>query len=166
MTGIKQGKVWGDTKSIVENPFCELHHIHIDAGGVCSKHCHRFKTNGFYVLSGTLLIRTWQNDYDLVDETYLSAGDYHEVKPNLYHQFEAVTNVDALEIYFPTPIGHDIVRESVGHKKDDSVVSYKGNQGQCDSIGEPLPEFIPIPHPPEPPKERTFRDYKEIKDEE
>ncbi len=114
----KSGKVWGETRAIVVNPFCELHHININKGGTCSKHLHRYKTNGFYVLSGTLIIRTWQKDYDLVDVTELKAGEYYEAQPNLFHQFEAVTDVEALEIYFPTPIGHDIVRESVGFKKD------------------------------------------------
>ncbi len=114
----KEGKVWGQTEKIVVNPFCEVHKIDIKAGGVCSKHLHRYKTNGFYVISGTLKIRTWQKDYDLVDETILNAGDYYEAKPNLYHQFEAVTGVQALEIYYPTPIDHDIVRETVGFKKE------------------------------------------------
>lgn len=113
-----EGKVWGETRPIVVNPFCELHYIKIKQGGVCSKHLHRFKTNGFYVLSGELIIRTWQKDYDLVDETRLTAGEYYEAKPNLYHQFEAVTSVEAFEIYFPTPISHDIVRETVGLLKN------------------------------------------------
>lgn len=114
----KSGKVWGETKAIVVNPFCELHHIIIEEGGVCSKHLHKYKTNGFYVTKGSLLIRTWQKDYDLVDETLLGPGDYYEAAPNLYHQFEAVTDVEAFEIYFPVGIGSDIVRETVGFKKN------------------------------------------------
>ena len=117
----KEGKVWGETRPIVVNPFCEMHHIKIKRGGICSKHLHRYKTNGFYVLSGTLIIRTWQDAYELIDETTLNAGDYYEAKPNLYHQFEAVTGVEALEIYFPTPISHDIVRETVGRLKKSAI---------------------------------------------
>ena len=117
MTGQVAGKVWGETKCVVETPFCEMHHIHVEAGGVCSKHLHKFKTNGFYVLSGTLIVRTWQNDYDLVDETILNAGSYYEAPPNLFHQFEARTNVEAIELYYPVGIAKDIIRETVGSMK-------------------------------------------------
>ena len=32
--------------------------------GVCSKHLHEWKWNGFYCMSGQLKIRVWQKDYD------------------------------------------------------------------------------------------------------
>ena len=78
------GKVWGTTKLIEANGALEFHRIEMDRGGVCSKHLHEFKWNGFYVESGTMLVRVWQKDYDLVDETILNAGDYTKVKPWAY----------------------------------------------------------------------------------
>ena len=78
------GKVWGTTKLIEANGALEFHRIEMDRGGVCSKHLHEFKWNGFYVESGTMLVRVWQKDYDLVDETILNAGDYTKVKPLAY----------------------------------------------------------------------------------
>jgi hypothetical protein len=58
------GKVWGSTELIEANGALEFHRIATRKGGVCSKHLHEFKWNGFYVESGTLLIRVWQNDYE------------------------------------------------------------------------------------------------------
>ena len=84
------GKVWGQTELIEANGALEFHRIEMNTGGVCSKHLHEFKWNGFYVESGSMLIRVWQKDYDLVDETVLVAGDYTKVKPGVYHQFECL----------------------------------------------------------------------------
>lgn len=74
------GKVWGSTELIEANGVLEFHRIEIDTGGTCSKHMHEFKWNGFYVESGSLLVRVWQKDYDLCDETIIKAGQYHKVK--------------------------------------------------------------------------------------
>jgi quercetin dioxygenase-like cupin family protein len=113
----KSGKVWGVTECVFQNPFCEFHRIEAKKGGVCSKHIHKFKTNLFYVESGKLLIRVWKTEYDLVDETTLNAGEYTEVRPNDPHQFEALEDTIAFEVYYPTPISHDIVRDNVGFIK-------------------------------------------------
>jgi hypothetical protein len=68
------GKVWGNTELVEANGALEFHRIEMNQGGTCSKHLHEFKWNGFYVESGRMLIRVWQKDYDLVDETILEAG--------------------------------------------------------------------------------------------
>jgi len=109
------GKVWGTTEPIEANGFVEFHRIVTKAGGVCSKHKHNFKYNGFYVESGKLLIRVWQNDYDLVDETILGPGDYMKVKPGVTHQFECLEDAVAFELYWPEMLVNDIVRDSVGY---------------------------------------------------
>ena len=87
-----QGKVWGETSEIVANSSLELHRIEVHPDTQCSKHCHRYKWNGFYVESGKMLVRVWQNgDQDgLVDETVLEAGDFTQVKPGKIHQFEGL----------------------------------------------------------------------------
>ena len=36
------------------------------------------------------MIRVWQNDYDLVDETILGPGDFTQVKPGVMHQFVGI----------------------------------------------------------------------------
>ena len=112
---MKAGKVWGTTELVEANGALEFHRIEMKAGGVCSKHLHRYKWNGFYVESGKMLIRTWQRDYDLVDETILEAGDYHKVKPGVYTQFECLKSGVAFELYWAEFNHNDIVRETVGH---------------------------------------------------
>jgi len=85
---------------------------------VCSKHKHNFKFNGFYCMAGQLLIRTWKNDYDLVDETLLNSGDFMSVAPGEYHQFEAMEDCIAFELYYAHFDHDDIQRETVGELKD------------------------------------------------
>jgi len=113
-----EGKVWGQTELIEANSSLEFHRIEIKQGGCCSKHKHKFKFNGFYVVSGKLLVRIWKNNYDLVDETTLSAGQYTVVSPGEYHQFEALEDTVAFELYWANFDHDDIERESVGYQKD------------------------------------------------
>ena len=114
---MKAGKVWGQTELLEANGVLEFHRIDINKGGTCSKHRHQFKWNGFYVISGTLVVRVWKNNYDLVDETVLGPGDYTKVAPTEYHQFEALENTVALELYWAEFDHNDIERENHGHVK-------------------------------------------------
>tara|TARA_B100000287_G_scaffold122092_1_gene113870 strand:- start:5689 stop:6033 length:345 start_codon:yes stop_codon:yes gene_type:complete len=111
---MKAGKIWGKTELVEANSALEFHRIEMKKGGVCSKHLHEFKWNGFFVESGSMIVRVWQNDYDLVDETTLKAGDYTKVKPGLYHQFECIQSGVAFELYWAEFNHNDIVRENVG----------------------------------------------------
>ena len=112
----KAGKVWGKTELLLANHSVEFHRIETIKGGVCSKHLHSYKWNGFYVESGRMLIRVWKGDYDLVDETILETGDFTQVKPGEYHQFEALEDTVAFELYWTEVLNHnDIVRETVGY---------------------------------------------------
>jgi len=111
------GKVWGQTELLEANSSLEFHRIEIHSGGVCSKHQHKHKWNGFYVESGRLLIRVWKNNYDLVDETVLETGQYTRVAPGEYHQFEALENTVAFEIYWVALDHEDIQRDTVGFQR-------------------------------------------------
>jgi quercetin dioxygenase-like cupin family protein len=113
-----QGKVWGETNLIHANGVLEFHRISTKKGGVCSKHKHAYKWNGFFVESGKLLIRAWKNDYNLVDETILGPGGFTQIKPGEYHQFEALEDSVAFELYWAEFSHNDIQRESVGHDGD------------------------------------------------
>lgn len=112
------GKVWGQTELVFANSNIEFHRIDIKKGGTCSKHKHSFKFNGFYCMAGQLLIRTWKNDYDLVDETILKEGDFMSVSPGEFHQFEALEDCIAFELYYAHFDHDDIQRETVGELKD------------------------------------------------
>jgi len=120
--GNKAGKVRGETELILANSSLEFHRIDYKAGGVCSKHKHDYKFNGFYVVSGKMKIRVWQKDYDLIDETILGPGDFTAVKPGLYHTFEGIEDGVAFELYWANFQHNDIQRESVGYTKTDNVV--------------------------------------------
>ena len=111
------GKVWGQTELVLANGVLEFHRIEARKGGVCSKHRHKWKWNGFFVESGELIIRVWKNDYELVDETHLKAGDFCQVKPGEFHQFEAVEDTVAFELYWAQFDHDDIERETVGFNK-------------------------------------------------
>lgn len=108
------GKVWGTTCEVIKKNNVEIHRIHINAGGYCSKHKHNHKHNAFYVESGHLKVRVWKNAYSLVDEVTVMPGMLTSVAPGEYHQFEAVTNCVAYEIYWVEMEGTDIERESTG----------------------------------------------------
>lgn len=110
------GKVWGSTELLEATSNCELHRIEAKRGGVCSQHLHQHKWNGFYVEKGCLLIRVWKNSYDLVDETVLKAGQYTKVAPGEYHQFEALEDTIAFELYWSEFDHNDIQRKNVGYK--------------------------------------------------
>lgn len=108
------GKAWGDTRQIIGNQSVELHRIRIAKGAKCSEHKHQSKWNGFYVLSGKLAVRVWKNDYALTDTTVLNAGEFCQVAPGEFHQFEALEATEALELYW-TALNHsDIERRTVG----------------------------------------------------
>ena len=119
---MKAGKIWGSTELIHANGVLEFHKIDFKAGGVCSKHKHNFKWNGFYVVSGRMKIKVWQRDYDLIDETILGPGDFTRVKPGLMHSFEGMEDGVAFELYWAEFNHDDIQRESVGHFKSGNVV--------------------------------------------
>ena len=110
-----QGKVWGETQTLLVTPMIEVHRIMINPGGYCSMHKHEFKWNMFYVTYGELDIHVRKNDYDLVDVTNLTVGQFTSVAPNEYHMFKAREGpASALEIYYLESISKDIIRETVG----------------------------------------------------
>ena len=124
---MKAGKVWGNTEMVFKNPFIEFHRIYIKEGGYCSTHKHDFKWNLFYVSEGHLKIHVHKNDYDLVDTTELRGTQWTTVKPGEFHSFEAVTDVQAFELYYPEPLSDDIIRQTVGGTSDsvkDSPTSF------------------------------------------
>jgi quercetin dioxygenase-like cupin family protein len=116
---MKAGKIWGQTELIHANGVLEFHRIEFKKNVACSKHKHKFKWNGFYVESGKMMVRVWQKDYDLVDETILNPGEFTQVKPGVYHQFIGLEDGVAFELYWAEFDHNDIKRESVGHTVND-----------------------------------------------
>jgi len=108
-----EGKIWGTTFPLIKTSSIEVHRIHVNEGGYCSKHLHQSKINAFYILKGILEIKRWK-DYDLVDITKLGPNQLSVVPAGEYHMFKALTFVDALEIYWTELNHNDIVRKIVG----------------------------------------------------
>ena len=119
---MKAGKIWGQTELIHANGVLEFHRIEFKKGFKCSEHEHKFKWNGFFVESGEMIVRVWQEDQGLVDETVLKAGDFTQVKPGKIHQFEGLKDGIAFEWYWADFIHDDIVRRTAGS----SVNDFKG----------------------------------------
>ena len=115
---MKAGKIWGQTELLLRNSALEFHRIEYKAKVQCSKHKHTFKWNGFFIETGQMLVRVWYDDYGLVDETILNPGDFMQVKPGLYHQFEGIKDGIAFELYWSelNPPDSDIHRETVGKR--------------------------------------------------
>lgn len=111
---MKSGKVWGNTELLLKTPFVELHRIFVKEDGFCSTHTHKHKWNLFYVISGELDILVHKNDYDLIDTTHLIEGEWTTIRPNEFHSFKAITDVEGLELYYPEPLSEDIIRKTVG----------------------------------------------------
>ena len=110
------GKIWGNSLNIISNNCLELHRIEFKKSFKCSEHKHEHKWNGFYVEKGKLLIRVWQEGQNLVDETILNQGQYTQIMPGVYHQFEGIEDGVAFELYWPELPKEDIVRRTVGCK--------------------------------------------------
>ena len=110
------GKIWGQTELIHKNGVLEFHRIDYKAGYKCSEHKHNFKWNGFFVESGKMLIRVWQDDQSLIDETILEAGDFTMIKPGKFHQFEGLEDGIAFELYWAEFNHDDINRRTSGKK--------------------------------------------------
>ena len=113
---MKSGKIWGQTELIHANGVLEFHRIEYKKNVACSKHRHKFKWNGFFVESGKMLVKVWQKDYDLVDETILNPGDFMRVKPGVFHQFIGLEDGVAFELYWAEFDHNDIDRENQGHR--------------------------------------------------
>jgi len=120
---MKAGKIWGQTELIHANGVLEFHRIEYKKDIACSKHKHEFKWNGFFVESGKMMVKVWQKDYDLVDETILNAGDFMRVKPGVFHQFIGLEDGVAFELYWAEFDHNDIKRETVGSKVNESVTT-------------------------------------------
>ena len=72
------------------------------------------KYNVFFIESGKLKVLVWKNSYDLIDDTEISAGQFHIVPPGEYHKFEALEDTIAFELYWAGFDPNDIVRDKQG----------------------------------------------------
>ena len=120
---MKNGKIWGETQKIFDLNNISIHRIVIKKNACCSTHHHEHKYNMFFVESGKLLIKHWQNDYDLVDDTILHAGESCEIPPQHLHQFVALEDTVAYEIYYVLLDDKDIIRKDCGNNNYETYLN-------------------------------------------
>lgn len=110
----KLDKVWGTTECLLLLPSIQVHRIKFKRGGVCSLHYHKARYNAFYVISGRLDV-LHVHGLGVDQRDMLQPGQLSVVPPEVLHRFEAVTDGEALEIYFPAEVqAGDIVRLTQG----------------------------------------------------
>jgi len=113
--GPLQAKVWGSTQLLFAHHGVECHQIKFLAGHRCSKHRHEHKWNRFVVLHGSLSVVIFRSG-DAREHTIISKGQVTDVPPNVWHQFEALEDGEALEFYWVVLEANDIERLDSGGK--------------------------------------------------
>jgi len=113
----RQGKVWGETEEIFNNGTVSINLLRIKAGGYCSEHRHSKKSNIFFVLSGELKIDIWRERIGMIDSTIIRQGESTMIESGLWHKFEALNDVECLEVYEIKLSSDDIERRTSGGMK-------------------------------------------------
>lgn len=119
--GPTQGKTWGRTRCVFSHNNVEIWEISIDKGGFCSEHYHDTKWNRFVLFRGKLKVTIFLDKEckEPVDETVLEAGGCTDVPPGQWHMFEALEDVEGIEVYWVTLEPADIIRRSQGGRRDE-----------------------------------------------
>ncbi len=116
--GPRQGKVWGVTQLLFAHHGVECHFIDVKEGGFSSRHRHHSKWNRFVVIQGCLEVRIYTSiecmgagdtKYEY-DEIRLSDGDITDVPPGMWHEFHALEDTKAIEMYWVVLDAGDIDR--------------------------------------------------------
>lgn len=102
-------KPWGTTELIFSNSLTEIFRAKINKNGFSSRHYHKNKYNIFYIESGSLLIKSWQNENSFT-ETIFNKEEKTIIAPTIWHQFLAIEDSTILEIYFTEISNDDIIR--------------------------------------------------------
>lgn len=107
-----QKKVWGTTALIFDENNVIIHYLNINKKGYCSEHFHKHKDNIFYIISGILKITIFKKHKQ--DIYMLRSGDTIKIPAESYHIFEAISNVQCIEVYSIKLDNDDIIRRTVG----------------------------------------------------
>jgi len=102
-------KSWGETNLVFDNSTVHVYMAHVNKKGYSSKHYHKYKKNLLFVHSGSLLIRRWVDNEQII-ETLLKKGESIVIPNEQWHQFIAQEDTDLLEIYYTVLDHEDIIR--------------------------------------------------------
>ncbi len=115
-----QHKSWGYKYIVYDSSSYQVHLCTIKRGGYSSWHYHNHRFNRFLVLEGILkIVIKPKFDIDLLHGSMYIIGDKQDtrkfnVKPGVVHKFEALTNVQLLEVYYTVCSDKDIIRQDIG----------------------------------------------------
>lgn len=107
---IKSLKVWGTKQVLWENSMCEIDILSLKKDTRCSWHKHQQKYNLFYLVNGSVGIRTEEG------ESILSSGELIEVQPGMFHEFRVYEDSMMIEIMYVNYDESDIERANEGGK--------------------------------------------------
>ena len=108
-------KGWGFEKWIVNSKDYCGKILYFVKGKKCSWHYHKIKDETFYIQSGKILLRYYdEDDIAFAYELTLSRGDKFHVYPGLRHQMEALEDTELFEF-------------STEHFDEDSIRVIKGD---------------------------------------
>ena len=110
-------KEWGTSQKVFELNGVEMHRIVVKPGGFCSIHLHKRMNNLFVVEYGQLSVmigKIIDDKFVLDEQRILNDGDQVDIPAGIWHQFEAIRDTVALEVYWVDTGGVDIVRYTTG----------------------------------------------------
>lgn len=109
-------KPWGVSELLVREPSFEFYRLTIKAGGYCSIHFHQHKLQYLFVVTGKLRLKTFTTAGRVAEERDCGTGDCVICDLDIRHQFEAITDCVAYEVYQSQDQldAEDIVRLSEG----------------------------------------------------
>jgi len=96
-------KPWGTAKTLLRTDSIEIVEVRIVPGGFSSIHDHERKYNLFIVHEGEMQVFRFRGDRSDQRETAVLTPESHGliVPPLVRHQFEAFTEIQGIEVYWP-----------------------------------------------------------------
>lgn len=104
-------KIWGEEEWIVNNNLYCGKILRVNKGYQCSYHCHKVKTETFYILKGIARMKVDGKVFKMYE------GEVIDIPIGMYHRFTGITGVEILEV-------------STQHFEDDSYRITKGGKSE------------------------------------
>jgi len=102
-------KTWGEKHNFFQNDLCEVSYLELQPQQRCSWHKHQEKYNLFFVVAGTLYIKT---EWGVAE---VKQGGIFTTRPNEYHEFQTHEQpCSVVEVMYVKYNPEDIEREVIG----------------------------------------------------
>ncbi len=109
-------KSWGIKNNLFQNDLCEVSILELEPNQRCSWHSHRAKSNQFYVISGTLFVKTVDGT------TKVAPGQTFTTHPGEMHEFQTKFQPAVIqEVMYVCYDAEDIDREKLGGRLETSI---------------------------------------------